>query len=109
MTWDDLKAYRLTLYCTNWCPDCGRFKKLLAHGDIGYEEIDVDEEKSAREHLVRQVGTLSIPYIELDGRALTRAWHKEVPGNWDEELFFRELEAALGSAALEDAEKRVGD
>lgn len=37
----------LTLYTTTWCPFCTRLKKLLDKKEIGYVEIDVEEDAEA--------------------------------------------------------------
>lgn len=40
-------ADALTLYTTTWCPFCTRLKKLLDEKEIGYIEIDVEEDAEA--------------------------------------------------------------
>ena len=37
----------LTLYTTTWCPFCTRLKKLLDEKEIGYVEVDVEENAEA--------------------------------------------------------------
>lgn len=95
MTWTDVAKHDLTLYTTSWCSDCVKFKKLLARLNITYKEIDVDENQDAREYMVSKAGEFSIPQLELDGRIMVRGWHSELPEKWSEELFFKELGAAL--------------
>ena len=37
----------LTLYTTTWCPFCTRLKKQLDEQEIGYVEIDVEDDAEA--------------------------------------------------------------
>lgn len=37
----------LTLYTTTWCPFCSRLKKGLDEQEIGYTEIDVEDDAEA--------------------------------------------------------------
>jgi glutaredoxin len=33
----------ITMYSTEWCPDCGRAKDFFKHHKIEYENVDIDE------------------------------------------------------------------
>ena len=36
----------ITVYGTSWCPDCHRSKAVLSSYGIGFEWIDIDEDKA---------------------------------------------------------------
>ena len=98
MNWQDINERKLTVFSAPWCSDCARFKKILDRNGISYGEVDVDADQKAREYMVGKAGEFSIPQLEVDGKAMVRAWHSEVPGSWSEPLFFGELEEALSSS-----------
>ena len=44
-----------------------------------------------------RAGHRAIPYVDVDGKALVKGWHKDHPGRWDESKFFADIAAALAS------------
>lgn len=47
------------------CIQCDRTKKILSGAGVSYEEIKIDENESAREH-VKSLGYVSAPVVETE-------------------------------------------
>jgi len=61
------KAMKVEIYATSWCPDCRRARKYLDRRGVEYSVIDVDEDKSASEEVIRRVGKRAVPQLVIDG------------------------------------------
>ena len=46
----------IVVYGTAWCGDCRRAKKLLERRGIDYAWVDVEEQKGAKEEMLRLNG-----------------------------------------------------
>jgi mycoredoxin len=77
----------IKMYSTQWCSDCVRAKRAFDKFGISVEVIDVDEDRSAQEFVLRtNRGMLSVPTIQFpDDTVLTE------PSASDLETKFREL------------------
>ncbi|MGC8489353.1 MAG: glutaredoxin domain-containing protein [Clostridia bacterium] len=54
----------ITVYGTSWCPDCHRSKAVLGSYGIGFEWIDIDEDKAGLDFVQSiQNGGRTIPMI----------------------------------------------
>lgn len=62
----------ITLFGADWCPDCQRAKAFLKEHKVGYEFVDVDEDREAAT-LVEQInkGKRIIPTLLIDGTPYT--------------------------------------
>jgi mycoredoxin len=63
----------LTMYTTTWCGHCERLKRGLQAADIGFQEVNIEEDAVAAE-LVMGVngGNMTVPTIVFpDGATLT--------------------------------------
>tara|TARA_B100000686_G_C16752230_1_gene953259 strand:+ start:453 stop:698 length:246 start_codon:yes stop_codon:yes gene_type:complete len=76
---------KITVYGTNWCPDCSRSKRLLDSKGLEYMWIDIEQNPDSAE-IVRHLnkGLQVVPTIILPGGKVLAE-----PSN-------TELEAALG-------------
>jgi len=45
-------------------------KSLLDANNIPYQDLDVAEDKAAREEMISKSGALAVPVIEIDGEIL---------------------------------------
>ena len=63
----------LTMYSTPWCGYCKRLKSQLGRADISFEEIDIDQDTAAAEHVMKvNGGNQTVPTLVFpDGTALT--------------------------------------
>ena len=75
----------IVVYGTAWCGDCRRAKKLLERRGIGYAWVDVEEQKGAKEEMLRlnggdrRVPTLLFP----DGSVLVEPSNAELGAKLD--------------------------
>ena len=59
----------ITVYSKNNCPFCTQAKNLLTLKGVGYTEIKIDEDASAKEFIVAE-GHRTVPQIYQDGKLL---------------------------------------
>ena len=72
---------QITMYGPNWCPDCIRAKVIMRRLNVAYIEIDVDQDRSGYEIVVKHNGgkrvvpTIFFPdgsvLVEPSNKALT--------------------------------------
>jgi len=59
----------LTMYTTAWCPDCRRAKAFLKEHGVEFREVNIDENPSAEEIIVKaNEGKRKIPTFDMGGR-----------------------------------------
>jgi len=60
----------ITVYSTNWCPDCIRSRRVLQRLGIPFEEIDI-EKTSGAEEVMRAIngGSGKVPTIVIESAA----------------------------------------
>lgn len=58
------------VYSTPTCPWCKRAKKFMEDNSIPYKDVNVAEDKAAREEMIRKSGQLGVPVIEIDGEII---------------------------------------
>ncbi len=59
----------ITIYTTAWCPDCRRAKSFLRERGVDYREVNIEEEDSAEEVVIRaNEGKRVVPTLEVSGR-----------------------------------------
>ncbi len=59
----------ITIYTTAWCPDCRRAKSFLRERGVEYREVNIEEEDSAEEVVIRaNEGKRVVPTLEVNGR-----------------------------------------
>jgi len=57
------------MYTTQWCPDCRRAKSFLKERGVAFREVNVDEDESAEEIVIRaNDGKRIVPTLEAGGR-----------------------------------------
>jgi mycoredoxin len=63
----------LTMYTTPWCGYCVRLKHGLARAGVAFTEVDIEQDESAAERVMRvNGGNQTVPTLEFsDGSALT--------------------------------------
>ena len=63
----------LTMYSTPWCGYCRRLKSQLGREDISFEEVDIEADTLAAEHVMKvNGGNQTVPTLVLpDGSVLT--------------------------------------
>ena len=58
-----MRAPKVLMYVTDWCPYCDRARSLLADKGVAVEEIDVDLVPGAREEMRARSGRDTVPQI----------------------------------------------
>jgi glutaredoxin 3 len=77
---------KVTIYTTPFCPYCLRAKRLLAHKQVPFEEVDVGSDGLARQTLCQRAGGRStVPQI----------WIGEVHIGGSDELYALERQGEL--------------
>lgn len=63
----------ITMYTTNWCPDCWRAKQVMQAMKVAYTEININEDEDAVDTVIAlNNGNRSVPTIVFpDGSVLT--------------------------------------
>jgi len=63
----------LTVYSTTWCGYCNRLKKMLDREGIDYAEVNIEEDESAADLVMRvNGGNRTVPTVVFaNGAALT--------------------------------------
>ena len=56
----------VVIYTTRWCPFCIRAKALLDQKRVQYDEIPVDGDPVARQHMAERSGASSVPQIWIN-------------------------------------------
>ena len=97
MNWSELAEHAVKVYHTPWCPDCRRLEQRFEDNGISFTTIDIDSDSTAADALVEKTGHRAIPYVEIDDRCIIRGWHKDLPGRWSDDTFFKEIEEGLGA------------
>ena len=54
------------VYTSSSCPYCVTLKEFLKKNNIGFEEIDVSQNKKAQEEMIEKSGQMGVPVIEID-------------------------------------------
>jgi glutaredoxin 3 len=58
----------ITIYAAGWCPYCQRAKNLLVQRNLGFIEINVEDDPKFRDEMVKRSGRRSIPQIFIGER-----------------------------------------
>jgi glutaredoxin-like YruB-family protein len=63
-------AREVKVYTTPTCPYCKMAKKFLDDNGIKYQELNVVEDKAAREEMKNKCHSLAVPTICIDNEVL---------------------------------------
>ena len=58
------------VYSTPTCPYCIRTKQFLKDNNIVFEDIDVSDNQTAAEEMVRKSGQMGVPVLDIDGEII---------------------------------------
>jgi glutaredoxin 3 len=59
--------HKIKIYSTPTCPYCITLKEFLKEKNIGFEDINVAEDREAREEMVHKSGQMGVPVVDIDG------------------------------------------
>ena len=73
-------AGKITVYGTQWCPDCVRAKQVLARYKVAFEWIDIEKDPEAAAYVEKvNKGYKSVPTIVFaDGSVLVEPSNHEL-------------------------------
>ncbi len=75
----------ITMYSTTWCGYCRRLKRQMEDAGIAFREVDLDEDPTDAERIIRKTGGYrTVPTLDVKGELLVNP-------------SLREVEAALAS------------
>ena len=57
----------LTVYSSQWCPDCRQAKRFLQQHNVPFQEIDIETVPGAAEEVIKRTGKRAIPQFVIDG------------------------------------------
>ncbi|MGL5087251.1 MAG: glutaredoxin domain-containing protein [Clostridium sp.] len=55
------------VYTTNTCPWCDKVKNYLKVKEISFEELNVQDDMSAREEMVSKSKQMGVPVLDING------------------------------------------
>ena len=59
----------ITIYTTNWCPDCRYAKAFLRQRGVAYREVNIEEDEAAEQIVLKaNDGLRKVPTLEVNGR-----------------------------------------
>lgn len=80
----------ITIYTTNWCPDCRFAKSFLRERGLAYREVNIERDQSGEEIVLKaNHGLRKVPTLEVGGRYFAcspfdpeeLAWELNIPLN----------------------------
>jgi len=57
---------KVRLFTSPACPYCFTLKEFLKANDIKFKEIDISQDKKAKEEMIKKSGKMEVPVIEID-------------------------------------------
>ena len=61
---------KIKVYSTPICPYCNALKNFLKENKVEFEDINVAEDKRAREEMIQKTGRMEVPVIEIDNEII---------------------------------------
>lgn len=69
----------ITMYCTTWCGDCHRAKRIFDAWGIEYSEIDIERTPGAAEQVMAWAnGKRVVPTITIGDKVLVNPRQREL-------------------------------
>ncbi len=62
-----MSAKEVKVYSTPTCPYCKMTKKFLEDNGIKYQDLNVAQDKAARDEMISKSGQMGVPVIDIDG------------------------------------------
>lgn len=69
---------RVRLFSTPICPYCQTLKKFLVEQGVQFEEINVLENKTAEEEMIKATNQMTVPVLEIDGEYIVGFDRKKI-------------------------------
>ncbi|MDD5702510.1 MAG: glutaredoxin family protein [Dehalococcoidales bacterium] len=69
---------QVKVYSTPTCPWCKKVKQFLDANGINYQDLNVAEDKAAREEMISTTHQMAVPTISIDGEYVIGYNEKEL-------------------------------
>jgi glutaredoxin-like YruB-family protein len=56
----------IKVYTTNTCPWCVKVKNYLKSEDIEFEELNVQDDMTAREEMIKKSNQMGVPVLDIN-------------------------------------------
>jgi glutaredoxin len=63
--------HEVVLFSASWCGACESAKRYLDQHGVRYFERDIEADDSAKQEIVRILGQVAVPLLEVDGRYIS--------------------------------------
>ena len=63
-------AKKVTVYSTPTCPYCIRAKQFLKENNVEFEDIDVSENSSGADDMIKKSGQMGVPVLEIESEII---------------------------------------
>lgn len=60
-----MSAASVTVYSTPWCGFCKMLKEYLKGKSVAFNEVDVEQDQAAGQHIVEKTGQMGVPVTEI--------------------------------------------
>jgi len=67
---EDITMKKIKVYSTPTCPYCVMAKDFFKQEKIEFEDINVAEDKTAADEMVKKSGQMGVPVIDIDGKII---------------------------------------
>lgn len=61
---------KIMVYSTPTCPACQQVKEYLKQKGQEFEDIDVSQDPTKAEEMVKRTGQMGVPVIDIDGKLI---------------------------------------
>jgi len=58
---------KVKVYSTPTCPYCFTLKEFLNEHNIEFEDLDIFQDKDARDEMIKKSGQTGVPVVDIDG------------------------------------------
>jgi glutaredoxin-like YruB-family protein len=65
-----MSVKEVKVYSTPTCPYCKMTKKFLEDNGIKYQDLNVAQDKAARDEMINKSGQMGVPVIDIDGELI---------------------------------------
>jgi len=69
---------QVKVYSTPTCPYCKMAKRFLDENSIPYQDLNVGQDKAARDEMISKSGQMGVPVVEIDGDIVVGFDRKEL-------------------------------
>ena len=61
---------KIRIFSTPACPYCVTLKEFLKENNVAFEDIDVSQDQTALEEMIKKTGQTGVPVVDIDGEII---------------------------------------